>query len=61
MPAALATPATPDQQWVNSGNVDLGQVLPPGFSGSFVVGFRYSGSAANGQTTNIRIDDVMIQ
>ncbi len=61
VPATLATPATPDQQWVSSGTVDLGAALPGGFSGTFVVGFRYTGNGANGQTTNIRIDDVMIQ
>lgn len=61
VPAALATPSTPDQQWVPSGNVDLGSVLPAGYSGSYVIGFRYSGNGATGQTTNVRIDDVAIQ
>lgn len=61
VPATLATPATADQLWVNSGTVDLGAALPGGFSGSFVIGFKYTGNGANGQTTNIRIDDVVIQ
>ncbi|MFZ1692122.1 MAG: DUF5689 domain-containing protein [Flavobacteriales bacterium] len=56
-----ATPSTADQVWVNSGPVDLSTALPMGFSGSFVVGFRYTGSGSGGQTTNFRIDDVAIQ
>jgi hypothetical protein len=59
--SSYATPATADQVWVNSGAVDLGSALPPGYSGSFVVGFRYTGSGTTGQTTNFRIDDVVIQ
>lgn len=61
VPATLPTPATADQQWVNSGTVDLASALPGGFTGSFVIGFRYTGNGTTGQTTNIRIDDVMIQ
>ena len=61
VPATLPTPSTPDQLWVESGTVDLASVLPGGFNGTFVVGFKYSGNGGNGQTTNIRIDDVMIQ
>lgn len=61
LPAALATASTPDQQWVASGSVDLGASLPAGYTGPFVVGFRYTGSDPNGQTTNVRIDDVVIQ
>jgi hypothetical protein len=59
--STYATPATADQVWVQSGNIDLGQFLPAGFSGSFVIGFRYTGSDPGGQTTNFRIDDVVIQ
>ncbi|WKZ65211.1 MAG: DUF5689 domain-containing protein [Flavobacteriales bacterium] len=58
---AYATPSTADQVWVESGAVDLGAALPPGYTGAFVVGFRYTGSGPNGQTTNFRIDDVQIQ
>lgn len=61
VPCAYATPSTADQVWVESGAIDLGQVLPSGSSGSFVIGFRYTGSGPNGQTTNFRIDDVTIQ
>jgi len=35
--------------------------LPDGYTGSFVVAFRYTGSGPNSQTTNYRIDDVVIQ
>ncbi len=56
-----ATPATADQVWVQSGAIDLGQYLPAGYNGSFVIGFRYTGSGPSGQTTNFRIDDVVIQ
>jgi uncharacterized protein (TIGR02145 family) len=60
IPCDYATPSTADQVWVNSGVVDLSALLPPGYSGSFVIGFRYTGSGPTGQTTNFRIDDVMI-
>lgn len=61
VPATLATSSTADQVWVPSGNVDLGTVLPAGYTGTFVIGFRYTGSDPNDQTTNVRIDDVIIQ
>jgi hypothetical protein len=58
---SYATPSTADQLWVESGAVDIGAALPSGYTGSFVVGFRYTGSGPNGQTTNFRIDNVVIQ
>ncbi len=61
VPCAYATPSTADQVWVPSGNIDLSTVLPPGYTGSFVIGFKYTGSDPNGETTNFRIDDVVIQ
>ena len=61
VPCTYATPSTADQVWVPSGNIDLSTVLPVGYTGSFVIGFRYTGSDPNGQTTNLRIDDVVIQ
>lgn len=61
VPCTYATPSTADQTWVNSGPIDLSTVLPTGYSGSFVVGFRYSGNGTTGQTTNFIIDDVAIQ
>lgn len=56
-----ANTSTADQVWVDSGPIDLSAALPGGFSGSFVVGFRYTGSGTGGETTNFRIDDVAIQ
>lgn len=61
VPAAVAGSSVADQVWVSSGQVDLGTVLPAGYTGPFVIGFRYSGSDTNNQNTNIRIDDVVIQ
>lgn len=61
MTSTYANEATPEQVWVPSGNVDLGAALPAGYTGSFVVGFRYTGSGPNGQTTSLRLDDVVIQ
>lgn len=61
VPCNYAGTTTADQVWVDSGPIDLSTVLPAGFSGSFVVGFRYTGSDPNGETTNFRIDDVVIQ
>ncbi len=61
VPCTYATPSTADQTWVPSGNIDLSTVLPVGYTGSFVIGFRYTGSDPNGNTTNFRIDDVVIQ
>lgn len=61
VPAALSTSGVADQLWVPSGAVDLGALLPAGYTGSFVIGFKYTGSDTNNQNTNIRIDDVIIQ
>lgn len=61
VPCTYATPSTSDQVWVPSGSIDLSTVLPAGYSGNFVIGFRYTGSGPSGNTTNFRIDDVVIQ
>jgi hypothetical protein len=47
--------------WIPSGQIPLDGFLPDGYTGSFVVAFRYTGSGPNSQTTNYRIDDVVIQ
>jgi hypothetical protein len=39
----------------------LGDYLPAGYTGTFAVAFRYTGAGPSGQTTNYRIDDVVIQ
>ncbi|MEZ4806811.1 MAG: DUF5689 domain-containing protein [Flavobacteriales bacterium] len=59
VPCAYATPSTADQVWVASGSIDLASSLPSGYTGSFVIGFRYSGNSSS-QTTNFRVDDVQI-
>lgn len=59
--APIASGSTTENQWIPSGAFDLGTVLPEGYSGDFVVGFRYTGSGPNGQTIRINIDDVVIQ
>jgi hypothetical protein len=61
VPATIPTSSTGDQVWVPSGMVDLAAILPDGYSGTFVIGFRYIGNGASGQTTNISIDDIIIQ
>jgi hypothetical protein len=60
VPAAVASELTADGAWIPSGLIDIAPLLP-GFSGSFVVGFRYTGSGPNGQTMRINLDDVAIQ
>ncbi len=56
-----ATPSTADFTWVQSGTVPLVGYLPQGYTGPFTIGFRYTGSGPNGQTTNYRVDNVVIQ
>lgn len=60
VPAAVASELTADGAWIPSGLIDIAPLLP-GFSGSFVAGFRYTGSGPNGQTMRINLDDVAIQ
>lgn len=61
VPCTYATPSTANFVWVDSGVIDISQALPQGYTGTFVVGFRFQGSGPNGQTTNMRLDDVQIQ
>jgi Family of unknown function (DUF5689)/Domain of unknown function (DUF5017) len=58
--STFANDGTADFVWVNSGVVQLSGYLPVGYTGGFVVGFRYTGSGPNNQDTNFRIDDVQI-
>jgi hypothetical protein len=60
VPCTHATSSDVDYTWVPSGAIDLGTYLPPGFTGSFVVAFRYSGGDPS-NTTRYDVDDVMIQ
>lgn len=59
--STYAVPSTANSVWVPSGNIDLEPYLPQGYNGTFVIGFRYSGSVNAGTTTNFRIDDIVIQ
>ena len=55
---AKPTSSTSNYQWVQSGNIALAPFLPPGYSGTFHVGFRYY--SVNTQTTTIDLDDISI-
>jgi hypothetical protein len=46
---------TPENEWIESGMVDLSS-----FTGLGRIGFRYEASVPNGATTKIRVDDVQI-
>jgi hypothetical protein len=61
VPAPIASELSADGAWIASGEVGIASLLPVGYSGGFVVGFKYSGSGPNGQTMRINIDDVVIQ
>lgn len=56
--ATLAGAPSGDHTWVPSGDINLGALLPAGYSGNIYIGFLYEGSPTN--TTTYRIDDVLI-
>lgn len=56
--ATIAGQADADNTWVPSGSIALSGILPSGFSGNFVVAFKYQGDAAN--STTFRIDNVQV-
>jgi len=56
--ATLASAGSGDHTWVASGDIDVSEYLPSGYSGNIYIGFLYEGSPVN--TTTYRIDDVMI-
>lgn len=58
--AIVASQANATDEWVGSGAVDLGSSLPSGFSGTFVVAFKYTGSYPASETTAYRIDQVEV-
>lgn len=60
VPCTYADDGTADFVWVDSGIIDLTSLLPNGYTGGFVVGFRYTGSGPNNQDTNMRVDDVQM-
>jgi hypothetical protein len=56
--ATIAGQADADNAWVSSGTVGLSPFLPSGYSGTFVVAFKYEGDAVN--STTYRIDNVQV-
>lgn len=52
----LAGSGDANYDWVQSGDVDLSA-----YSGKAYIGFKYTGSGANGQTTTYRIDNVKVR
>jgi hypothetical protein len=60
IPCTHATDSDVDYTWVSSGAIDLAAHLPVGYSGNFVVAFRYTGGDPS-NTTRYDIDDVLIQ
>lgn len=58
--ATLAGSASGNYVWVPSGDIPLIGYLPQGYTGAYVVGFKYTGSAS-GQGTNYCIDNVKIR
>ena len=58
VPATLAGQADADNAWIPSGNIALSGILPVGYTGTFVVAFKYQGDAAN--STTYRVDDVHV-
>ncbi len=56
--ATLAGIADADNAWVGSGTIDLAGFLPSGYTGNFVIAFKYQGDAAN--STTYRVDDVLV-
>lgn len=58
--STYADAGTADFVWVDSGVIQLNGYLPNGYTGGFVVAFRYTGSGPNNQDTNMRVDDVQM-
>lgn len=56
--ATFAGQSDADNAWVPSGNIALSGVLPAGYSGTFVVAFKYQGDATN--STTYRVDNVQV-
>ncbi|MGV9011698.1 MAG: DUF5689 domain-containing protein [Flavobacteriales bacterium] len=56
--ATIAGQSNANDEWVPSGSISLGSFLPSGYSGNFVVAFKYQGDAAN--STTYRVDNVAV-
>lgn len=59
--ATEASITDPENTWIPSGSVALDSYVPAGYAGNFYIGFRYTGSGPNNQTTSYRIDNIIIQ
>jgi hypothetical protein len=59
--ATEASVTDPENTWIPSGAINLDGYLPMGYTGNFYIGFRYTGSGPNNQTTSYRIDNIIIQ
>ena len=58
--ADLAGLNSSDNEWVESGDVQISGYLPQGYSGTFFIGFRYQGNDNAGETTSYRVDNISI-
>ncbi len=56
--ATFAGSGDADNTWVSSGSVALSNALPSGYTGNFVVAFKYQGDATN--STTYRVDNVQV-
>ncbi|MCB0773658.1 MAG: choice-of-anchor J domain-containing protein, partial [Flavobacteriales bacterium] len=56
--ATIAGQADADDAWIASGSIALANFLPPGYSGNFVIAFKYQGDAAN--ATTFRVDNIQV-
>lgn len=56
--ATLAGQTDPQGEWVASGAINLANILPSGYSGNFVIAFKYEGDGTNNST--YRIDNVQV-
>ena len=56
--ATIAGQADASNAWVPSGNIALSGILPSGYTGNFVVAFKYEGDATN--STTYRVDNIQV-
>ncbi len=56
--ATLAGASDPDYTWVASGNINLSDYVPSGYTGNVYIGFKYEGDATN--TSTFCIDDIYV-
>ena len=56
--ATIAGQSDASNAWVPSGDVSLAGILPSGYTGTFVVAFKYAGDAVN--STTYRVDNIQV-